>query len=127
MRPGFSVIRKRPLGNRATAHGVSRLLAMDGDADVNRLVIRRVGLAGKDGVVGIELRRSLVDRLAFDSDNLEGPPDRRRVSSSGRLGQENRGKHRKGRGGAYRDQWLHDAIVVIVLRAFNPYTGYGEV
>ena len=28
MRPGFSVIRKRPLGSKATAHGLSRLLAM---------------------------------------------------------------------------------------------------
>ena len=107
MRPGFSVMRKRPLGNNATAHGLSRFAGDGGDADVHGLVIGRVRLAGKHGMVGIQLRRSPVDRLAFDPEDLERWSVLRRVPSPCASARPALPNSSKRRGGGCSFQWLH--------------------
>ena len=83
MRPGFSVMRKRPLGNKRHGPRIVQVAGDRGDADVHRLVVRRVSLAGKDRMVGLEFRRPFVDRLAFDREILERPAPGRAFPPAG--------------------------------------------
>src|SRR5262249_30634682 len=64
------------------------------DRNVRRLVIRRVRLARKDGMVGLQFGRSPVDRLAFDREFLERTARGAGVAATcGRLGEQERGRH----------------------------------
>jgi hypothetical protein len=112
-RPGFSVMRKRPLGKSATAQGVVQAAGDGGDRDVRRLVIGSMRLPRKHRMIAIQFRGALVDGLAFDREFLEGTANGARVAATGRrrLGHQQCGKHRQSCDGADHHYSFHFSLL----------------